>query len=140
MQPETHTSIERVLSKLLAELHEIALHKGDLVLKAHLLGVLPRPLELEVVVVQANDLRVAELSDLAGRAANTASDVEHTHSGAEVHLRGKVVLMASKRCQESLSLVEAGEVERLRPSPLVEVGGTVVVACKNEIDELEENR
>lgn len=122
-----HTSIERVLAELLSELHEVTLDEGDLILEAHLLRVLPGTLELEVVVVEADDVGVAELGNLASGATDTATDVEHTHARSEDHLRGKVMLMTSKGREESLALVEAREMERLGPTVLVHVGRTVIV-------------
>jgi hypothetical protein len=111
--PKTQTSIKRVLSELFRELHKVALGVCDLILQARLLCVLTCPADLEVVVVQADDVHVRESCDLAGRAADTAADVEDAHAGLEGHGGGEVVLVAGKGGGESLALIESREVEGL---------------------------
>ena len=120
--------VERVLPKLLGELHEVTLDKLDLVLKAQILGILGSTTDLESVVVQTDNVDVGESSDLACWTANTAADVQNAHAGLETHLRGEIVLVTSERSSEGFTLIESGEVERLRPGKLIQFGSTIVVA------------
>jgi hypothetical protein len=110
--------------------------------------MLARALDLEVVVVEADDRRVREAGDLASRPTDTTANIEDSHAGLETELSGKVVLMPSKLCRwariqhaaltnqyeqgkegrtdsslEGFAGVEAAEVERLGPAVLVELGG-----------------
>lgn len=72
----------------------------------------------------------SELGDLAGRAANTATNVEDLHTLLHVHGVGEVVLVAGDSLVERLALGEAAEVERLAPAILVDVGGKVIVTSQ----------
>ena len=112
---------------MLRELHEVADGERHAVREARLRGELACAADLELVVVQADNLHVRELRDLARGAANAAADVENTHAGLEVHLRGEVVLVPRERLVEALALVVAREVEGRAPAVLVEPGGTIVV-------------
>lgn len=125
-------SIERVLSKLLSELHEVTFGKGDLVLETSLFGVLPSPLDLEVVVVQSDNVSVGELGNFPGGSTNTASDVEDAHTRFELHVCREVMLVAGKRVGEGFALVEAGEMEGLSPTILIQLSGTIIIACTND--------
>ncbi|RDB29948.1 hypothetical protein Hypma_014039 [Hypsizygus marmoreus] len=110
-------------------------HFGDAVSKldlASLKSILPGTLNLEVVVVQANDLHVRELSNFAGRTTDTASNVKDPHARTEVHLRGKIMFMAGERSKERLALIETREVEGLRPSIFVQLGRTVIIAWETK--------
>jgi hypothetical protein len=122
------TCIEGVFAKLLRKLHEVTLHELDLILQVSSLGIPASAADLEVVIIQGNDISVREARNLSGGAANTTANVENTHPGTKGHLRGEIVLVASKGRSECLALVEAREVERLGPSVFVKLGGTVVVA------------
>ena len=122
------TCIERVLSKLLSELHEITLGKGDLVFETSLFGMCTSLENLVVVVVETDDVHASELDDLTGRATDTAANIQHAHVVLELHLVGEVVLVAGKGLQERFPRGETAEVEGLRPGFFVEVGGEVVVA------------
>lgn len=88
--------VEAVLPELVDELHEVAFREGHLVLEARILRVLACTLDLEVVVVEANDVDVREGSDFPSGTADTAADVEHPHTWPEVHLGSEVVFMAGK--------------------------------------------
>src|ERR1700691_604680 len=79
-------SIERVLSKLLSELHEVTLNEFDLVFKWRLQGILARPHNLEIVVIQPNDVCIGELRDLPGRSTDSASDIEDSHTLSQLHV------------------------------------------------------
>jgi hypothetical protein len=103
--------VERVLPKLLSELHKVALDELDLILKTQVLDILGGPTNLEGVVVQTNDIDVAEHSNLACGAAHATANVQHTHTGLETHFEGEVVLVTSERGVEGLALVESREVE-----------------------------
>jgi len=120
--------VERVLPKLLGELHEVTLDELDLILETKLLGVLGRTTDLERVVVQTDNVDVGKPGDLACWTADTTADVQNTHAGLETHLCGKVVLVTSERSSEGFALIESGEVERLGPGELIQFGGTIVVA------------
>lgn len=95
------------------ELHEVTLHKGDLVLQTSVLRVLPRSANLEVVVVKSDNLRVGELGNFTCGAADTAANVEDAHTGTKDHVRGEIMLMTGQGSKESLSFVETREVEGL---------------------------
>ena len=123
--------VERVLPKLLGELHEVTLDKLDLVLEAQVLGVLGRTTNLECIVVQTDNVDIGKPGDLTCWAADTAPDVQNAHAGLETHLRGEVVLVTSERSSEGFALIESGEVERLRPGELIQFGGTIVVTYRS---------
>lgn len=119
--------VEGVLTELLCELHEVSCYEGDLFLETRLLGVLPRALDLEIIIVEPNDGSIGECRDLAGGSTDTTPDVEDTHSGTQAHVRREVVLVAGERRKEGLALVGAREVERIGPAVLVQLCGTVVI-------------
>lgn len=99
------------------------------------MGVVIRSRNLVLVEVQAGDMRNAgELGDLAGRAANTAANVKHTHSGTKRHAVGDVVLVTGDGAVKRLSVGEAAEVEALAPAVLVEVGSKVVVPNSDKLE------
>ena len=123
-----HTSIEVIFTKLLGKLHKVTLDKGNLILQTGLLGVVPCTTELEFVVVEADNLNVGKAGDFASGSTNTTANIENAHARAQTHLGGEVVLVAGQRSKEGLSLVEPGEVEGLRPTPLIQVRRTVIVA------------
>ena len=85
--------IERILSELLSELHEIALDELDLILKSQILDVLGRTTDLESVVVQTDDINIGEPGDLACGTTNTTPNVQDTHTGFETHLCGEVMFV-----------------------------------------------
>ncbi|KAH3671007.1 hypothetical protein OGAPHI_000718 [Ogataea philodendri] len=118
-------SVETVWFKV--HLHEVALHKRELVVQLELLGVVVGSLDLVVVVVQTNNLTVGEPSDLSGRASNTASDIQHLHVFAESHLQSKVMFVSGHGLSKGLTFVVSGKVERRAPTILVKVGHQVVV-------------
>lgn len=122
------TSIKRVLAKLLLELHEVSAHKRDLAAQTSVLGIFRRAVDLELVVVESNNFHVGETGDFEGGAADTAPDVEDTHSRTKAHLGSEVVLVTSESSRKRLALVEPTEVERLRPAVLIQLSRTVVVA------------
>ena len=88
-------------------------------------------MDLEVVVVKTDDIRVRETGDFTCGTADTASDVEDAHTGFEVHLCGEVVLVTGESGSEGLTRVETTEVEGLRPTVFVELCCTVVVPIHN---------
>lgn len=120
--------VERVLPKLLNELHEVALDELDLILQTQILDILGGTTDLESVVVQTDDVDVGEPGDLTCGTADAAPDVQNPHSRLQTHLGGEVVLVTGKRSLESLALVKPREVERLGPSELIQFGSTIVVA------------
>lgn len=85
-------------------------------------------LDLIVVVVKTGDVSTSELGNLAGRAANTATDIENLHALLNADAVGEVVLMSGNSLVERLSERETAEVERLAPSVFVQIGRKVVVA------------
>ncbi len=87
---------------------------------------------LVVVVVETGDVRIGELGNLARRSADTTANVQHLHALLDADLRGKVVLVAGNGLVERLAGGESAEVEALAPSVLVDVGGEVVVAIREE--------
>lgn len=122
------TSIERILAKLLRELHEISLGESELALQARILRVHVRAANLELVVVQTCDVHVGEPRDRTCRTANAAADIENLHTRLEAHLRGEVVLVTRERSLESLALEEAREVEGVSPAEFVQACSAVVVS------------
>lgn len=121
------TSIKVSFSKLLRKLRKVTLHKRNLVLQSHLLRVLSRPTNLEVVVVETNDLHVGEHRNFTSGSTDTTADVQDAHAWAELHLGGQIMFVSGKGSTEGFSLVEAGEMEGLSPAILVQLGYTVVV-------------
>ena len=83
--------------------------------------------DLVLVVVQADNVDVRETSDLTGGTADTTTDIEHAHTGAEVHLGGEVVFVAGEGGTEAFAFVETREVEGAGPGVLVEESGSVIV-------------
>ena len=104
---------------MLRQLHEVTLNESHLVLKTGILGVLVRTGDLVVVVVETDDVHIRESCNLTCRTANTTTDVEHAHTGAEVHLGGEVVFVAGEGGTEAFAFVETREVERAGPGVLV---------------------
>ena len=104
-------SVEGVLPKLLSELHKVALDELDLILKTQVLDILGGAANLESVVVQTDDVNVAEPGDLACGAANATANVQNAHTGLKTHFEGEIVLVTSERGVEGLALVESREVE-----------------------------
>ena len=124
--------IERVVREV--HLHKVALDEVQLV--SHV--VLGRPvvgaLDLVVVVVETSDLAVREPRDLPGRATDTAANIEDLHTGLDVHLGSKVVLVTRSGLAERLALVVTREVERRAPAVLVEVGDEVIIVlCERRV-------
>lgn len=68
-------------------------------------------LDLVIIVVEASDVASGELSDLAGRSADTAANIENLHSLLDANAVGQIVLVASDSLVERLALGEAAEVE-----------------------------
>lgn len=97
--------VKAVGPKVLCELHKVGLDKVDLVREARSRSVLCCALHLELVVVEARDVRPAEPRNLARGPAHAAPDVEHLHSRLEAHLSGEVVLVACNGLVEGLALV-----------------------------------
>ena len=122
--------VEAVLAKLLRELHKVADDELHALLEARALRVHARAPDLVLVVVQADDVHVRELRDLARGPADAAPDVEHAHAGLEVHLEREVVLVPREGLVEALALVVPREVEGRAPAVLVQARRTVVVACR----------
>ena len=85
-------------------------------------------MNLEIVVVEANDVDIGEPSDFTCRTADTASNIKNTHAGSKVHLSGEVVFMSGEGSGEGFTLVETGKVERLRPTVFIQFSSAVVVA------------
>lgn len=74
------TCVEGVLPKLFNKFHKITLNKGDLFLKASFSSEFPRSLDLEVVIIQADNIGIGKLGNLASGSTNTAADIEDAHS------------------------------------------------------------
>ena len=90
------TSIEIVLPELLRQLHEVTLHELDLLLQSSVFCEPPRPVDLEVVVVEANNLDVGKARNLPRWAADTTANIENTHTGTKSHLGSQIMLMAGE--------------------------------------------
>lgn len=113
-------------------LHEVALDEGELVGETSLDGILCRSVDLVVVIVQARDMGVGELGDLAGGTTDTTANIQNLHALLDADLGGQVVLVAGNGCVKALALGEPTEVEGLAPAILVKVSGQVVVAARRD--------
>lgn len=89
-----HTCIEAVLPKLLGQFHEITLDKFDAILKAGFDCVPLGATKLEIIVVDTGDEGICELGDLTSRTTHPATNVQDPHTGFDVHLVRKVMLVA----------------------------------------------
>lgn len=127
-----HTSVERILPKLLRQFHKVALDIRDLVLEASMFRIPPCLVDLVLVVVDTNNVHIGKGGNLACGAPDTTPYIEHAHTRTQLHLRGKVVLMTSERLVETFPLVEAREMEGGTPSVLVHLGRTVVVTYRKK--------
>jgi len=90
------TCVKGVLSELGGELGKVALDELELIGETSGGSVLASPSDLEVVVIQADDVDVAEAGDFTGGATDAAPDVEDLHSRSEGHLGGEVMFMAGE--------------------------------------------
>lgn len=95
------TSVDGVLAEGLAQLHEIGLLERDLVAQASQSGLLGSSINLEVVVVDANDSGVGETSDLPSRSTDTATDVEDFHAWFDADLRSEIVLLSGELLRQT---------------------------------------
>lgn len=93
---EEHTSVKAVLSELLPNLHKVPLCKIDLLGQTSLSGLLVRPLNLKIVVVQSSDVGISESTNFTSGSADTASNVQYSHVGFDADLVGKVVLVSGE--------------------------------------------
>ncbi len=121
-------SIEAVVGK--GHLHKVTLDKVELLGQTLLGSVVGGAVNLVIIVVQAGDMAAGELGNLAGRAADTAANIEHSHTLLDANAVGEVVLVTGNGLVEWLAGRKAAEVERLAPAVLVEVGRKVVVAIE----------
>lgn len=108
--------------------HKVTLGELELVGKSLLLSIVCRPLNLVVVVVEANDVGASELDNLPSGTSNTTSDIQNAHALLDVDHVGEIVLVTGNGLTERLVICEAAEVEALAPAILVQVGGEIVVA------------
>jgi hypothetical protein len=88
------------------------------------------PLDLVVVVVQAGDVGIGELCNLARRSTDTAADVEDLHTFLDANLTCQVVFVTGNGLVEGFAVRETAEMEALAPAILVDVGSEVVVAMR----------
>lgn len=61
-----------------------------------LLGILPRPRDLKVIVVETGDAGIGKSCDLSSGTTDTATDVEDAHALFEADLGGEVVFVAGQ--------------------------------------------
>jgi hypothetical protein len=111
-----------------ATYHEVALDEFQLVGQTLLESVVGGTLDLVIVVVQTGNVSTGELGNLAGRAADTTTNVEDLHSLLDADAVGKIVLVTGNGLAERFAVGEAAEVERLAPAVFVQIGGEVVIA------------
>jgi hypothetical protein len=111
--------------------HEVALEKRDLLSQSGPLRIPLGPRNLVRIVIHPDHLAAGEASDLPGRPANTAPDIEHLHVLFDAKFMGQEVLVSCQGLQERLGDGKAAEMERLAPGFLVEVRGEVVVADRH---------
>lgn len=112
--------------------HEITLGEAQLVRQPFLRRIPCGSLDLVVVVVQPDDVRISELDNLPCRSSNAAPHVEHSHSRLDVHDVCEVVFVTRNCLPERLAVRKPAEVERLSPAILVQVGREVVVAVTRD--------
>lgn len=70
-------------------------------------------------------LSIRKPRNLPRRSTDTASDVENAHLGLDTGLVSEVVLVTGDGLVEGLSGVVTAEVERVSPSVLVELSGSL---------------
>ena len=85
--------VKAALAEQLYEVHKVSLDESDLAFHALLLGILLRPLDLERVVVHADDLDVREACDGACRPTDATPDVEDAKTRSEGDLKCEIVLV-----------------------------------------------
>lgn len=110
--------------------HEISLDELQLVGQTLLESIVSGTVDLVVVVVETSNVSTSELGDLAGRAADTTTNIEHLHVLLDAHAVSQVVLMSGNGLVKRLAIGKAAEVERLSPAILVQIGRKVVVAAR----------
>ena len=93
-------------------------------------GVGSRALDLVTVIVQADLIATSESSNFPGWFPNTTSHIKYSHSFLDTHLIREVVFVASESKRKRTFRSNTTQVERLRPSFLVEIGHKVVVAAR----------
>lgn len=108
--------------------HEITLHERQLVRHTLLRAVVRGTLDLIIVVVKARNVAASEFSNFAGRAADTATNVQHLHAVLDADLVCKVMFMSGNGLVKVLANRVSAEVERLAPPVLIQVRGQVIVA------------
>lgn len=86
--------------------------------------------DLVVVVVETSDVAAGELCNLAGRATDTAADIEDFHALLDANGVSQVVLVTGNCLVKGLAVGESAEVERLAPAVLVQIRGQVVVVSR----------
>ena len=117
--------IERGVRRI--DVHEVAFQPvGQM---AELLFFAPSrgSLELQRIVVDADDSGSGEPGDLDQRAADAATQIHRGHAGPEPQSVGNVVLVARERRGETLAFGAGREMEGLAPAVFEEIGDQVVV-------------
>jgi hypothetical protein len=105
--------VEAILAELFDEVHKVALDDLYLVAQTSSIIVLVRSSDLVFVVVDPDDLAVAEDGHLARRSAHATAYIEYSHAALEADLRRQVVLVSRNRLLESLAGVITSKVEIL---------------------------
>lgn len=120
------SNIEVLSRELLVELLEITLVNLAKVIQA--VGNVVLGTNAHLVLVDGNtfDVSTGEDGDVAHRAADTASNVQGTHTVLETKTKSEVVLGSLDGFQEGLVVPARTEVEALAPAPFVEVSHQVV--------------
>ena len=111
-----------------AAYHKVSLDEPNLLSKPFRMGVRRRALNLIVIVVEAGDVDIGKLGNLASRSSYAATNVQNFHAALEVHLVRQVVFVARERLDKGLALAVAAKVKRLRPAILIQIRGQIVIA------------
>jgi hypothetical protein len=93
-------------------LHEVTLDEAQLISETSLCSISGGPLNLVVIVVEANNVDASKSGYLTGWSTDATADIKNLLAFTEFHAVGKVVLMAGDGLVKRLTGGETAEVER----------------------------
>ena len=99
--------------------HEVPFGKADLVCKTSFSSVSRRPLNLIIVIIQADNVGAGKGGDFARRATDAAANVEDSHAVAQTHHVREVVLVPSNGLVKAFVVSKAAKVKRGAPAVFV---------------------
>lgn len=86
--------------------------------------------DLVAVVVQSDHVAAREGGDFPRRFPNTTSNIQYGHMLLDPDFVRKVMFVTSESLQKGLPHGDAAEMEGLRPSLFIEIGGKIIVAAR----------